>query len=158
VRLELVTAEHRDAILEFEVANRDYFAATIPDRGDAFFADYPARHAELLTWQAAGTDRFHVLLTDDGTIAGRINLTRISDGQAELGYRIGKAYTGRGVATEAVRQVCDLARTCYGLTRLRAATTENNHASMQVLLHNGFTITGQTRLNGRPGHLFARDL
>lgn len=158
MRLELLTAEHRDAILEFEVANRDYFAATIPDRGDAFFTDYPARHAELLAWQAAGTDRFHVLLTDDGAIAGRINLTFISGGEAELGYRIGKAFTGRGVATEAVRQVCELARGDYGLTRLRAATTEDNHASMTVLRRNGFTITGQTRLNGRPGHLFARDL
>lgn len=158
MRLEQVTAQHQDAILEFEIVNRAYFATSIPDRGDAFFADYPARHATLLAWQAAGTDRFHILLTDEGKVAGRVNLTCIEHGQAELGYRIGEAFAGQGLATEAVRQVCELARTSYGLTRLHAAAAVDNRASVKVLLRNGFTITGETRLSNRPGHLFARDL
>jgi len=158
MRLEQVTAAHRDAILEFEILNRDFFAAAIPDRGDDFFADYPARHADLLTLQAAGTDRFHVLVTEDGTIAGRFNLVRIDRGEAELGYRVGEAFAGHGVATETVGKVCELARTDYGLTRLRARTTDDNHGSTKVLLRNGFTVVGQTVLNDRPAHLFARDL
>jgi ribosomal-protein-alanine N-acetyltransferase len=158
VQLERLTAEHQDAILDFETVNRDYFTATVPDRGDDFFADYPARHADLLEFQDAGTDIFHVLLTDEGAIAGRINLVYIAGGRAELGYRIGRDFAGRGVATEAVRRVCELARSDYGLKHLRAETTVDNPASRAVLLRNGFTIVGETILSGRPGHRFARDL
>ena len=158
MQLQQLSAEHLDAVLEFETVNRKYFAATIPDRGDDFFADYPARHAKLLGFQAAGTDFFHVLLADDGTIIGRVNLVRIADGEAELGYRIGGDFVRRGVATEGVRRICDLARSAYGLKRLRASTTTDNHGSRTVLLRNGFTIVGEITLSGRAGNLFARDL
>jgi hypothetical protein len=48
MQLKQLTAEHADAVLQFETVNRGYFAAAVPDRGDDFFADYPARHAALL--------------------------------------------------------------------------------------------------------------
>jgi RimJ/RimL family protein N-acetyltransferase len=158
MQLRQLTAEDLDAILQFETVNRDYFAAAVPDRGDDFFQNYPARHAALLAMQAARTDRFHVLLADDGTIIGRVNLICICDGEAELGYRIGRDFAGRGLATEAVRRACDLARCAYGLKRLRAATTVDNHGSRKVLLRNGFTIVGETTLDDRPGYQFALDL
>ena len=144
MHLQQLTADHLDAVLAFETVNRDYFAATIPDRGDEFFADYPTRHAELLRLQAEGTDLFHLLLTNDGTIAGRVNLLCISDGSAELGYRVGRDFAGRGVATEGVRRVCVLADQDYGLARLQAETGIGNHASQKVLLRNGFTVVGET--------------
>jgi ribosomal-protein-alanine N-acetyltransferase len=137
--LEQLTAGHQDAVLEFELVNRDYFAEFSTDRGDAFFAGYPARHAAVLAMQAAGTDFFHLIIDDDGaTILGRVNLVDVKDGEAELGYRISRDAAGRGVATEAVGQVCRLAPG-YGLRRLRAETSPDNHASRKVLLRNGFT-------------------
>lgn len=157
MQLEQLTAQHQDAILEFETVNRDYFAASIPDRGDAFFADYPARHTALLAMQEASTDRFHVLLLD-GTIVGRVNLICIADGEAELGYRVGRDFAGRGLATEAVRDACRLASSAYDLKRLRATTTADNHGSRKVLLRSGFTIIGETTIDGRAGHQFALDL
>jgi hypothetical protein len=88
-RLELVRADHAPALLTFEQHNRSYFAAAIPDRGDAYFAEFAERHRELLAWQANGTDFFHVLVEDgDDAIVGRVNLTEVADGSAELGYRI----------------------------------------------------------------------
>lgn len=149
-----MTAAHVDAVLEFETANREYFAATIPDRGDDFFADYPSRHAALLRMQAEGTDLFHLLLTDDETVAGRVNLVCISDGEAEIGYRVGRDFAGRGLATEAVGRVCALAGTVYGLKRLRAGTGVDNHASHKVLLRNGFRVLGQTTSGGSPSLRF----
>lgn len=140
MRLEQITAGHLEAVFTFETVNREYFAAFIPDRGDAFFADYPARHAALLRMQDEGTDRFHVLVTDDGAIAGRFNLIDIRDGEAELGYRVGRDFAGRGVATEGVRRVVELASTVYGLKRLLAETSADNHASQKVLLRNGFRL------------------
>jgi ribosomal-protein-alanine N-acetyltransferase len=67
-------------------------------------------------------------------------------------------FAGRGLATEAVGRVCRLARSEYGLRRLRAATTTDNAASRAVLLRNGFTVVGETTLDGRPALTFALDL
>ncbi|WP_412543284.1 GNAT family N-acetyltransferase [Longispora sp. K20-0274] len=156
--LQLLRADHAPALLAFEWENRAYFAAAVPDRGDAYFAEFAARHAALLAEQAAGVCRFHVLVADDGAIVGRVNLMDLVDGAAELGYRIAERATGRGLARAAVTGLCALAATDYGLDTLRAATTVDNHGSRAVLARTGFVPVGETVLGGRPGLLFARDL
>ena len=40
------------------------------DRGDEFFAEFDARHAQLLAWQAAGTDYFYLLVAEGGEVVG----------------------------------------------------------------------------------------
>jgi ribosomal-protein-alanine N-acetyltransferase len=148
--LQLVRLDHAPALLTFERENRAYFAASIPDRGDSFFAEFDARHAQLLELQAAGTDYFHLLVAEDGEVVGRVNLVRVADGSAELGYRIAQKAAGQGLATAAVRKIRELAATKYGLTRLRARVTLDNPASRKVLEHNGFVAIGELTLNGKP--------
>lgn len=149
---------HASALLAFETENRAYFAASIPDRGDAFFAEFDARLAQSLELQASGADRLHVLVDEDGEIIGRVNLMRIEDGTAEIGYRIAEKAAGHGVATAAVRQVCELAAAEYGLTRLRARVTRDNPASHKVLARNGFVAVGELTLNDKPATAYLREL
>lgn len=149
-KLELLRPDHAPALLAFELENRAYFAASIPDRGDDYFASFDERHRELLGWQADGTDLPHVLVEADGTIVGRVNLFEVADGSAGLGYRIAERAAGRGLATAAVRQLCALAAGQYGLTELRAAAKVDNIASRTVLTRNGFAPVGETELNGQP--------
>lgn len=148
--LQLLRLDHAPALLAFERENRAYFAASVPDRGDAFFAEFDTRFAQLLAWQAAGTDYLHVLVTERGEVVGRVNLTEVADGSAELGYRIAQKAAGQGLATAAVRQVRELATTAYGLTRLRARVMLDNPASRTVLEHNGFVAAGALTLDGKP--------
>lgn len=157
-RLELVRADHAEALLAFERENREYFGAVIPDRGDQYFAEFGARHAQLLEWQAAGTDYFHVLVTDAGEIVGRVNLVEVKDASAELGYRIAQAAAGQGLATAAVAEIRKLAVTTYGLTSLRAKVTLDNPASHRVLERNGFVATGERTLNGKPAVTYLCEL
>ncbi|MFJ9841035.1 GNAT family N-acetyltransferase [Kitasatospora sp. NPDC101155] len=156
--LELLRPDHADALLAFERANRAWFARTVPDRGDAYFAEFPARHAALLAEQAEGTCRFHVILDADGALIGRINLVDLSGGTADLGYRIAESAAGRGLAKAAVAEACRLAATAYGLHALNAATTLDNPASQAVLTHNGFAVTGEILLGDRPALRYHRDL
>jgi ribosomal-protein-alanine N-acetyltransferase len=151
VRLERLRADHAPALLAFEVENREYFAASIPDRGDAFFAEFAARHDALLAEQVTGTIQFHVLVDDGGQIIGRVNLIDLADGAANLGYRIAEKAAGRGVATAAAKELIALAATEYGLESLRAATTVGNVASQTVLARVGFVRTGEVVLSGKPG-------
>jgi [ribosomal protein S5]-alanine N-acetyltransferase len=156
--LQLLRLDHAPALLVFELQNRAYFAASVPDRGDDYFAAFDVRHRELLGCQADGTDFFHVLVEPDGTIVGRVNLFEVADGSADLGYRIAERAAGRGLATAAVRQVCALAVADYGLTELRAAARVENVASRAVLARTGFVPTGETELSGRPGITYRLEL
>ncbi|MFC7263942.1 GNAT family N-acetyltransferase [Streptomyces lutosisoli] len=157
-RLQRLRLDHAPALLEFERENREYFAASIPDRGDAYFAHFDARHDALLAEQADGLCHFHVVVDDSGAVLGRVNLVDAAGGSAELGYRIAERAAGRGLATAAVREVCALAVAEYGLNTLRAKTTLDNARSRAVLARTGFRPTGDIRLNGRPGLRFVREL
>lgn len=158
--LQLLRPDHLPALLTFERENRAYFAASIPDRGDAYFTDFDARHRLLFAEQEAGMHYFHVLVTTGGEVLGRVNLVDVdvAEKAAVLGYRIAASAAGRGLATAGVRQVCALAATTYGLTTLRAVTTLDNAGSRTVLTRTGFVVTGEITLEGRPGLSFVRDL
>jgi len=160
VTLERLRADHAGALLDFERANRAYFARSVPDRGDAFFtpAGFAERLASLLDEQHGGICHFHVILDAEGRLVGRINLMDVADGRAELGYRVAERASGRGVATAAVAGICRSAATEYGLTALTAVTTLDNPASRKVLTRNGFTRTGDALVGGRPGTAYLRHL
>jgi len=154
--LERLRPDHAPALLAFETANRAYFAASIPDRGDAYFADFDQRHRALLAEQAEGGCHFHVLV-EDGEVVGRVNLVDVADSSAELGFRIAEKAAGRGLATRAVAEVCAMA-VDYGLTSLRARATVDNAGSRAVLARSEFVVIGETELNGRPGLRYVRSL
>ncbi|MCP3820492.1 GNAT family N-acetyltransferase [Streptomyces sp. A3M-1-3] len=142
----------------FEQEKRAYFAASVPDRGDDYFAHFDARHSDLLAEQAAGLHYFNVLVGSGGEVLGRVNLIDVADGSAELGYRIAERAARQGLATAAVREICALAAAEYGLTVLRAATTLDNAGSQAVPARVGFAPTGDVLLGGRPGIRYALNL
>ena len=159
--LQRLRGDHAAAVLAFERGNRAYFAASISDRGDAFFEHFGERHEALLAEQEAGTAAFHVLVADDGRVLGRFNLLFAAPGAAELGYRVAEDAAGRGVATAAVQELCRLAATEYGLRMLRAATSTDNVASQRVLLKAGFVAAGPAdpaHIGGKTGTWYERTL
>ncbi|GAA1313881.1 alanine acetyltransferase [Planotetraspora silvatica] len=158
LRLERLRADHAPALLVFERENREYFARSVPDRGNAYFVEFASRHSALLAEQDAGLGHFHVIVDDQGKLIGRVNIVDVADGSAELGYRIGEHAGGRGVATAAVEEVCLLAASAYRLSVLTAVTTLDNPASRTVLERNGFTVVGSIFLEGRPGVRYQRRL
>ncbi|MFH9571968.1 GNAT family N-acetyltransferase [Streptomyces sp. NPDC017230] len=166
--MHLLRPDHAPALLAFERENRAWFAASVPDRGDDFFARFDemlrARPAE----REAGLSYFHVLTARGGEVLGRANLVDVGAGVADLGYRSAERAAGRGLATRAVRELCGLAARTCGLTALRAAATLDNVSSRAVLtrtgfvrtgfVRTGFVRTGETRLDGRPGLTYLRAL
>ncbi|MFJ8662295.1 GNAT family N-acetyltransferase [Streptomyces sp. NPDC093795] len=158
--LERLRSDHAPALLAFERENRGYFAASVPDRGDAYFTDFEQRHRALLDEQETGTIHFHVLVGEGGEVLGRFNLIDVdlADGGAELGYRVAEKATGRGLATAGVREVCRLAREEYGLSRLTAVTTLDNEGSRAVLGRVGFGAVGSVTIDGRAGTSYELDL
>ncbi|MFM9370833.1 GNAT family N-acetyltransferase [Streptomyces sp. Da 82-17] len=156
--LQLLRPEHAPALLDFERENRAYFARWVPDRGDAYFADFAEVHAARLAEQDTGACLFHVLVDADGAILGRVNLVDVADGAAHLGYRIAEHAAGRGLASTAVRRVLTLAADAYGLHTLLAEATVENAGSRAVLSRTGFECVGETMLEGLPALRYRRAL
>ncbi|MDG5808188.1 GNAT family N-acetyltransferase [Streptomyces ossamyceticus] len=159
--LKRLLAGHAPAVLAFELANRAYFAASIPDRGDDFFDRFADGYDALLAEQEAGVCAFYVLVAEDDSVLGRFNLYDLEDGTARLGYRVAERAAGRGVATAAVRELCRTAAAAHGLRELRAAASHQNAASRRVLIKAGFVPVGPATpadLDGQSGTWYRHDL
>ena len=159
--LQRLRADHAEAVLAFELANRAYFAASISDRGDEFYDQFTDRHSALLAEQEAGKRACYVLVAQDGSVLGRFNLVFAERGAAELGYRVAQHVAGRGVATASVQELCRLAAARHGLRILRAAAASANVASQKVLAKAGFVAVGPAdpaEIGGKPGTWYQRDL
>ncbi|MGH3471093.1 MAG: GNAT family N-acetyltransferase [Nocardioidaceae bacterium] len=159
--LQRLRGDHAGAVLAFEVANRAYFAASVSDRGDDFFARFDELYGALLAEQEAGLGAFYVLVADDDSVLGRFNLRFVVEGTAELGYRVAQHIAGRGVATATVRELCQLAPATHGLRTLRAATAHQNVGSQKVLTRAGFIPVGPADpadIGGKQGTWYERDL
>jgi RimJ/RimL family protein N-acetyltransferase len=77
----------------------------------------------------------------DGESVGGIGYsvgTDIERYSAEIGYWIGEAYWGRGIASEALRLVSEYAFRDCGLLRLYALPFADNQQSMRVLEKAGY--------------------
>jgi hypothetical protein len=62
--LQRLRADHADAVLEFETANRAYFSASISDCGDEYFERFTERHNALLADQEARNGAYYVLVDE----------------------------------------------------------------------------------------------
>jgi RimJ/RimL family protein N-acetyltransferase len=84
----------------------------------------------------------------DGEVVGGIGLRRLEDVErcsAELGYWLGEAAWGRGLATAAVRVVTRYGLDVLGLSRVFAVVFVYNAASCRVLEKAGFEREGFLR-------------
>ncbi|MGP3918749.1 GNAT family N-acetyltransferase [Nonomuraea sp. 10N515B] len=146
VVLRLVTKQDAEAMLRAYVRNRDHLRPWEPRRPEEFFTlrGQARRLEDVLEQQAAGRTVPWVL-ADGDEIVGRMTLNTIVRGpwlSADLGYWIDARYTGRGLASRAVVEVCRMADQDLGLHRIAAATVLDNAASQRVLLKCGFEPYG----------------
>jgi ribosomal-protein-alanine N-acetyltransferase len=126
--------------------NRRHLAPWEPDRADEFFstAGQAAVIQGKLNLYEQGTEVPWVLATTQG-IVGTITLSGIVRGpflNANLGYWVDEACTGKGIASGAVAAVVNMATNELGLHRIQAATLVHNAASQAVLKRSGFERIG----------------
>lgn len=85
-----------------------------------------------------------------GKIAGLISLLDRGDAY-ELGYLLGPAFRGRGLMTAAVKLLLDHFQKQGALITVIATTDRHNHASINVLLRNGFNQQAGGHHDGQIG-------
>jgi len=145
--LRTVRAGDGAALARAYRSNREHLAPWEPRRSEGFFTEawQEQNVKDCVTDAAAGRSIRFVIVTVDDEIVGRVNINNIVRGaflSADLGYWVDHRLQGRGIASRAVAQIIDHARTELGLHRLQAATLPRNAASQAVLAHNGFEHIG----------------
>ena len=79
----------------------------------------------------------------NGIVTGSIGCTMRNDiarKSIEIGYFVGEPYWGKGIASEAVKQLIDFIETRLDIVRIEAHVFALNKASMKVLQKNGFYL------------------
>lgn len=128
----LLREVHPDDIAVFHRYQSDAEASAL--------AGVPARDREAYEahWAKLMGDpqvTLRTVVADDGTVAGQL-LSFPRDGVREIGYWLGRAYWGRGIATAALAEFVRLVEE----RPLHAVVTEENVASRRVVERNGFTL------------------
>jgi [ribosomal protein S5]-alanine N-acetyltransferase len=133
------------------------YAAGDPD------ADLPATLARLRGYarmqDEQGFSKWAVWDRRSGAYLGDAGLTILSEtGEIELGYRLGRAYWGQGLATELAGGWLEYASTCLRVARVIAFADPRNAASIRVMDKVGMTFAREDRLAGMGCVVYERTL
>lgn len=122
---------------DFEVSR---YLSHVPypyDRGDAETWINKTRQG----WQAGNAASFAITERNTGTVLGAVGVHQSEDGN-ELGYWLGKAFWGRGYASEAIQAIVAFGFRQTDVRLIHAGTHLDNRASSRVLEKAGFRYVG----------------
>ncbi|MBI5165098.1 MAG: GNAT family N-acetyltransferase, partial [Magnetospirillum sp.] len=78
----------------------------------------------------------------DGRLVGCVGFGLDHDGTPELGFWVGRAFWGQGLATEALRRLIRHLLADLGMPRVWASAHPDNHASIRVQERLGLGLAG----------------
>jgi RimJ/RimL family protein N-acetyltransferase len=112
-----------------------------------FDTDAATRYLERAR-EARGSGRaLQLAITTDGVLPlGEVLLFPGPDGTGELGYAVGAAHRGAGLAARAVTQLREYAEETHGLRRFVLRIAPGNTASARVASACGFRLTAEPPL------------
>ena len=95
--------------------------------------------------KADENDVFVFAVVADGKVVGNVGVERQKNVHrltAELGYYLDEEYWGKGIMTEAVKELCAYVFDVSDIVRIFAVTYADNVASCRVLEKAGFLLEG----------------
>jgi RimJ/RimL family protein N-acetyltransferase len=96
------------------------------------------------------TSFVYAIVDEEDTILGNIGVFRqenIHYRTGEMGYFIGQPYWGKGIATQAVQDICQMVFATTDIVRIFAEPFSTNAASCRVLEKAGFSLEGVMKKN-----------
>lgn len=96
------------------------------------------------------TSFVYAIVDEEDTILGNIGVFRqenIHYRTGEMGYFIGQPYWGKGIATQAVQDICQMVFATTDIVRIFAEPFSTNAASCRVLEKAGFCLEGVMKKN-----------
>jgi [ribosomal protein S5]-alanine N-acetyltransferase len=113
---------------------------------DGFPHPYTLAHAEAFIRKCMDQKPASVFAIEyKGEYVGNIGIMKCSDvyrKSAEVGYFLGEEYWGKGIATQALKLVCEYGFRELDIIRIHSGVYEHNLASQRVLEKCGFVKEG----------------
>lgn len=129
-------------------ANSKKIAETLRNRFPHPYTKEDGEYFLYLCKSAEASKELFYAITIDDIAVGSISLSRKDDiycRTAELGYWVGEAFWGQGVATTAVKELCSKAFGLMDIVRIYSECVQTNYASQKVLERAGFQLEGHLR-------------
>lgn len=149
IQLHPAMAANAAEVLEFELANREFFRSIIGDYEDSYYQiDKVTKTLEEAEAQRAQDKSHQYLIWHGDELIGRINLrnvTRRHVNSAHLGARIAQKYSNQGVGTAGLAMFLKFAFHDLALHRLETSVVPHNTGSHRVLEKYGFVKFGHSR-------------
>ncbi|WP_028596225.1 GNAT family N-acetyltransferase [Paenibacillus assamensis] len=149
VSLKVIGETNAKEVLDFVIRNQGFLKPWEVERNaDYYSIEY---HQTLLREEFSIIQQgnlFKVWLFKEDTIIGSIALSNIVRGafqSCHLGYRIDEREQGKGIMTDALRAVIDVAFQQLQLHRIEANIMPRNKASIRVVEKLGFEHEGLAR-------------
>ena len=149
LRLRRLTLD--DAPFILRLVNEPSWLRFIGDRGVRTREDARGYilKGPLASYEQFGFGLYLVELKDCGTPAGMCGLLkRDTLPDVDVGYAFLPEFWGKGYASEAASAVLDHGRSAFGLTRILAIVTPDNHGSIRVLEKLGLRFQERVKLSG----------
>ena len=128
----------------FNAVDRTYLSDRLPNP----YTEDDANWWLNMVAVSEGIDGTFRAVVVDGKVIGSVSVERKADiyrFDGELGYMLLRDYWNRGLMSQAVGQVCEIAIKELGLNRITANVFHSNLASQRILLKNGFIQEGVMR-------------
>ncbi len=140
VRIQPLTKPWAEALVQGDDVFAKQFGVAVAE-GWAVFPEVMSFVAKVAETDASQEWGLHLIFDDDGALVGNCGWKGPPvQGEAELGYAVAPGRRGRGVATEAVRELASRAGTA-GVHMLVAHTLGRDSSSTAVLARSGFVKT-----------------
>jgi len=113
---------------------------------------HPYTRADAVAWVGRPEARqrppmtFAIAIGEEAV--GRIGMRRLDDVHrkvAEIGYWLGRAHWGKGIATEALKRVTTYAFESFDIERLQARVFDRDAASCRVLEKAGYELEARLK-------------
>jgi [ribosomal protein S5]-alanine N-acetyltransferase len=150
-RLIIRSLEPKDAKELSILGNNPKIAQNLTD---AFPNPYTLQHAKQWIKKNNDPKSTNYVLTLDNKVIGGIGLS-IKNGErkhvAEVGYWIGEAYWGKGIATEALKAITEYTFKTFKVERIEAKVYTWNPTSGHILEKVGYKCEGLIRSGSLKG-------
>jgi ribosomal-protein-alanine N-acetyltransferase len=90
-----------------------------------------------------------VVRDDSRRVAGYVQATVAANLETNIAYLIGSAFWGRGIATDAVRQMLEIVAAGFGVKRFVIVSERRNSKSVRLAERLGFTEVPPEQATGR---------
>ena len=150
LRLEFLQESYAEEIFQLTDVNRKYLRKWLPWVDKTLTVNDTLNFIKLSVNKHNSGESFNCAVFYKSKIAGVMGLTEISkfENSTEIGYWLGKEFTGKGIMTKACKRLCDYCFDDLKLNRIKIRCEKGNKASRGVPERLGFFKQGILKRDG----------